>query len=139
MTSGWRASAPGTTGCSRSGTRGTRSGSCRSGITYLADPELAATEIRRNAARGFTSVTFPERPHAIGLPSLWDREHWDPIIEAVLETDTVVSLHVGSSGFEIGPPGGAPLQIGATLFGQQSLTSCAEWLWSEYPLEASVA
>src|SRR5271157_1033566 len=34
------------------------------GITYLADPELAADEIRRNAARGFTSVTFPERPHA---------------------------------------------------------------------------
>ena len=53
------------------------------GITYLADPELAAAEIRRNAERGFTSVTFPERPHEIGLPSLWDREHWDPIIEAV--------------------------------------------------------
>ena len=105
------------------------------GITYLADPDSAAAEIRRNAARGFTSVTFPERPHAIGLPSLWVREHWDPIIEAVIETETVVSLHVGSSGLEIGPPGGAPLQIGATLFGQQSLTSCAEWLWSQYPLK----
>jgi predicted TIM-barrel fold metal-dependent hydrolase len=104
------------------------------GITYLADPELAAQEIRRNAERGFTSVTFPERPHAIGLPSLWERDHWDPIIAAVIETDTVVSLHVGSSGLEIGPPGGAPLQIGATLFGQLSLTACAEWLWSEYPL-----
>ncbi len=104
------------------------------GITYLADPELAAAEIRRNAERGFTSVTFPERPHEIGLPSLWDREHWDPIIEAAVETDTVVSLHVGSSGMETGPPGGAPLQIGATLFGQQSLTAATEWLWSEYPL-----
>ena len=104
------------------------------GITYLSDPVLAAEEIRRNAARGFTSVTFPERPHAIGLPSLWERGHWDPIIEAVVETDTVVSLHVGSSGLEIGPPGGAPLQIGATLFGQQALTSCTEWLWSGYPL-----
>ncbi len=104
------------------------------GITYLADPEMAAQEIRRNAERGFTSVTFPERPHAIGLPSLWERDHWDPIIAAVIETDTVVSLHVGSSGLEIGPPGGAPLQIGATLFGQLSLTACAEWLWSEYPL-----
>ena len=48
------------------------------GITYLADPEIAAAEIRRNAERGFTSVTFPERPHEIGLPSLWDRQHWDP-------------------------------------------------------------
>jgi predicted TIM-barrel fold metal-dependent hydrolase len=104
------------------------------GITYLADPELAAAEIRRNAERGFTSVTFPERPHEIGLPSLWDREHWDPIMEAAVETDTVVSLHVGSSGIETGPPGGAPLQIGATLFGQRSLTAATEWLWSEYPL-----
>jgi predicted TIM-barrel fold metal-dependent hydrolase len=104
------------------------------GITYLADPELAVEEIRRNAERGFTSVTFPERPHAIGLPSLWERDHWDPIMAAVIETDMVVSLHVGSSGLESGPPGGAPLQIGATLFGQLSLTACAEWLWSEYPL-----
>ena len=44
------------------------------GITYLSDPELAAEEIRRNAERGFTSVTFPERPHEIGLPSLWERD-----------------------------------------------------------------
>ncbi len=107
------------------------------GITYLADPEIAAAEIRRNAERGFTSVTFPERPHEIGLPSLWDRRHWDPIIEAAVETDMVVSLHVGSSGIEVGPPGGAPLQIGATLFGQRSLTAATEWLWSEYPLRHS--
>jgi predicted TIM-barrel fold metal-dependent hydrolase len=30
-------------------------------------------------------------------------------------------------------PEGAPaLQLGATLFGQLSLTACAEWLWSGY-------
>ncbi|HUC36501.1 MAG TPA: amidohydrolase family protein [Acidimicrobiales bacterium] len=104
------------------------------GITYLSDPQVAADEIRRNAARGFTSVTLPERPHEIGLPSLWDRAHWDPIIEAVVETDTVVSLHVGSSGLMPSPPGGPALQLGATLFGQLSLTACAEWLWSGYPL-----
>jgi predicted TIM-barrel fold metal-dependent hydrolase len=103
------------------------------GITYLADPELAAAEIRRNASRGFTSVTLPERPHEIGLPSLWDRAHWDPIMEAIVETDTVVSLHVGSSGLTPSPPGAPVLQLGATLFGQQSLTACTEWLWSGYP------
>ena len=26
------------------------------------------------------------------------------------------------------------MQLGATLFGQLSLTACAEWLWSGYPL-----
>ncbi len=103
------------------------------GITYLADPTLAAEEIRRNAGRGFTSVTFPERPHAIGLPSLWDRDHWDPIIQACVDTDTVISLHVGSSGLNVAPAGAPSLQLGATLFGQQSLGACAEWLWSGYP------
>jgi predicted TIM-barrel fold metal-dependent hydrolase len=105
------------------------------GITYLRDPELAAAEIRRNAARGFTGVALPERPHAIGLPNLWQRQHWDPIIAACAETGTVVSLHVGSSGMPDIPPGAPPLQLAGTLFGQLSLTSCTEWLWSGYPLD----
>jgi predicted TIM-barrel fold metal-dependent hydrolase len=102
------------------------------GLTYLADPALAVAEIERNAARGFTSVTFPERPHNVGLPSLWDRDHWDPIIAACAATGTVISLHVGSSGLPAYPPGAPSLQLGATLFGQQSLGACAEWLWSGY-------
>ena len=75
--------ARGTTGCSRSGTRQFPERIIPLGITYLADPELAAAEIRRNASAGFTGVSMPERPHMIGLPSLWDREHWDPIIQRV--------------------------------------------------------
>ncbi|NKR27761.1 amidohydrolase family protein [Rhodococcus hoagii] len=103
------------------------------GITYLTDPVEAVKEIERNAARGFTSVTFPERPHAIGLPSLWDRDHWDPIIQACVDTDTVISLHVGSSGMYQYPKGAPGLQLGATMFGQLSLGACSEWLWSGYP------
>jgi predicted TIM-barrel fold metal-dependent hydrolase len=105
------------------------------GITYLADPAAAAGEIRRNAERGFTSVTLPERPHAIGLPSLWERDHWDPIVEACAETDTVISLHVGSSGIHESPPGAPTQQISATLFSQLALTGCAEWLWSGYAVK----
>jgi predicted TIM-barrel fold metal-dependent hydrolase len=103
------------------------------GITYLSNPSWAVEEIERNASRGFTSVTLPERPHAIGLPSLWDRDYWAPIIEACVETDTVVSLHVGSSGLYPSPPGVQDPGLGATLFGQLSLGACAEWLWSGVP------
>jgi predicted TIM-barrel fold metal-dependent hydrolase len=103
------------------------------GITYLSDPVEAVAEIRRNAERGFVSVTLPERPHMVGLPSLWQRDHWDPIIAACVETDTVILLHVGSSGLNPHIPGSPALQLGATLFGQLSLGACAEWLWSEYP------
>ncbi|HXA31611.1 MAG TPA: amidohydrolase family protein, partial [Acidimicrobiales bacterium] len=103
------------------------------GIAFLRDPKVAVAEIHRNAQRGFTAISMPERPHLIGLPTLWDRSHWDPIIEACVETDTVLSMHVGSSGGIVIPDGAPGLQLGATLFGGLSLGSCAEWLWSGYP------
>jgi len=103
------------------------------GITFLTDPVLGAEEIRRNADRGFRSVTLPERPHRIGLPSIFSG-YWDPIIAACEETGTVISLHVGSSGMPDMPADGPLLQLGATLFGQMSLTACAEWLWSGLPV-----
>jgi predicted TIM-barrel fold metal-dependent hydrolase len=101
------------------------------GITWLADPEQGADEIRRNADRGFRAVTLPERPHQIGLPSIFT-EHWEPILRACADTGTVVCLHVGSSGLGDLPPdcGPAIMPLAATLFGQLSLTACTEWLWS---------
>ncbi len=100
------------------------------GITYLADAEQGAAEIRRNAARGFTAVTLPEQPHKQGLPSVFD-PFWEPIIRACAETGTVLNLHVGSSGFGGPIPPGAPaLELVATLFQAMAFESCAEWLWS---------
>jgi len=104
------------------------------GITWLADAEIGAEEIRRNAARGFRSVTLPERPHRIGFPSIFD-SYWEPIVAACAETDTVISLHVGSSGMADFPEGCPPLQLGATLFGQLSLTACAEWVWAGWAVK----
>jgi predicted TIM-barrel fold metal-dependent hydrolase len=101
------------------------------GITDLADPERAAAEIRRNAERGFVTVSLPERPHRIGFPSIFS-DHWEPIMRACAETETVISLHVGSSGMADFPADCPPLQLGATLFGQLSLTACAEWVWSKW-------
>lgn len=106
------------------------------GITWLADPQLGAQEIRRNAERGFRAVTLPERPHCIGLPSILT-DYWEPILRACAETDTVVNLHVGSSGlFEV--PADAtrdPGHLRWTMFGILSATACTEWLWSGWPAE----
>jgi len=104
------------------------------GITWLSDPAIGAAEIRRNAARGFRSVTLPERPHQIGLPSIFS-DYWEPILRACAETDTVVSLHVGSSGIGEFPPdcGEAIMPLAATMFGPLSLHACIEWLWSGWP------
>jgi predicted TIM-barrel fold metal-dependent hydrolase len=50
------------------------------------------------------------------------------------ETETVISLHVGSSGMPDFPDGCPYVALGATLFGQMSLTACAEWVWSGIPV-----
>jgi predicted TIM-barrel fold metal-dependent hydrolase len=102
------------------------------GITFLTDAEKGAAEIRRNAKRGFTAVTMPEQPHQQKLPPIFDR-YWEPIIRACAETQTVLNLHVGSSGFPKMPPGAPMLELGATLFQAMAFESCAEWLWSGWP------
>jgi predicted TIM-barrel fold metal-dependent hydrolase len=99
------------------------------GVTFLADPEQGAEEIRRNAARGFRAVTLPEQPHRQGYPSVFD-PCWEPIIRACAETGTVLNLHIGSSGFSENPPGAPNVELTATLFGPMAIASCAEWLWS---------
>lgn len=105
------------------------------GITYFADADVAAAEIRRNAERGFVAVSLPEQPQRLGYPSMhsgW----WDQIIEACVETDTVVCLHVGSSGIT-GPDlplDGPMVEYTATLFSSLSMAACTDWLWSGYPV-----
>ena len=72
------------------------------------------------------------------IASAWSRsspQWWDPIIAACAETGTVVCLHVGSTGVADMPPGAPMVPLGATLFGQLSLSACAEWLWSPYPAQ----
>ena len=103
------------------------------GIVFLADPADAAAEIRRNAARGFTAVSLPEQPQNLGYPTLHSG-HWDDVIEACVETDTVVCLHVGSSGMMDMPLDGPLVEFAATLFSSLSLTAAVDWLWSGYPV-----
>jgi predicted TIM-barrel fold metal-dependent hydrolase len=66
-------------------------------ITQLWDPELAAREVERCAARGARAVALPENPYWLGLPSWWSH-HWDPLLRVVTEAGLVLAMHGGSSG-----------------------------------------
>ena len=66
-------------------------------IGQLWDPVAMAAEIRRCSARGARAVTFPENPVPLGLPS-FSTDHWDPVWDACVETDTVICMHIGTSG-----------------------------------------
>ncbi len=98
-------------------------------LTWLNDPEVAAVEVRHNAGLGFKAVSFAELPSKLGLPSLHSRR-WDPFLAACEETDTVVCLHTGSSGWAPIPSPDPPFELYPTLFPASSLVAATDWLWS---------
>ncbi len=102
-------------------------------LPWLADVELGAEEIRRNAGRGFKAVSFPEFPAQLGLPSIFTG-HWDPLLAACAETDTVVCMHTGASAWAPLPSPGPPFELLPTLFPVNALIAAAEWLWSGVPV-----
>jgi len=102
-------------------------------LTWLADVEVAAAEVRVNAGRGFKAVSFPEFPAQLGLPSIFSGQ-WDPFFAACEETSTVVCLHTGASSWAPLPSPDPPFELLPTLFPVNALVAAAEWLWSGVPL-----
>jgi predicted TIM-barrel fold metal-dependent hydrolase len=102
-------------------------------LPWLVDAVEGADEIRRNAARGFTAVTFPELPERLGLPSL-HTGYWDPFMAACEETGTVVCLHVGSSSSAPATSTGAPSDTIGVLFFGWAMFAAIDWLYSKIPV-----
>lgn len=98
-------------------------------ITWLKDPVVAADIVRENAGRGFRALSFAEMPVKLGLPSLHSG-HWDPLLAACEETDTVVCLHTGSSAWIPLPCDDPPFELLPTLFPVNAYVTTADWLWS---------
>lgn len=101
-------------------------------VAWLGDPDLAAADVRANAARGAKALSFPENPVDLGLPSL-HTDHWDPLLRACEETETVVCLHNASSSWTAARSPGAPLALYTTLFPVNALVTAADWLWARIP------
>jgi predicted TIM-barrel fold metal-dependent hydrolase len=98
-------------------------------IVPLWDPRLTAAEVRRVAAKGCHSITFTENPATLGLPS-FHSDHWDPLWEACVETGTVVSVHLGSSGQLAVTAPDAPVDVMITLQPMNICMAAADLLWS---------
>ena len=106
------------------------------GLPVLWDPGLAAAEVRRLAAKGVHSLTFTENPATLGYPS-FHSDHWDPLWQALVDTDTVLSIHLGSSGQLVVTAPDAPVDVMITLQPMNICTAAADLLWSrvvkQYP------
>ncbi len=102
-------------------------------LPWLTDPAVAAQEIRRNAERGIRAVSFSENPEALGFPSIYSRE-WDPFFAACEETETVVNLHVGSSGNIQRPSSASPVEVTTALFPVNSMLAAVDWVFAKVPI-----
>src|SRR5262249_33967703 len=102
-------------------------------MSWLADPVLAAKEVYRNAERGFRAISFSENPEGQGFPSVY-QDHWDPFFAACEDTETVVNLHVGSSGSVHTPSRLAPADAKLALFPIHGINSVVDWIYAKVPL-----
>jgi predicted TIM-barrel fold metal-dependent hydrolase len=105
-------------------------------LPVLWDPQLAADEVRRVAAKGCHSLTFTENPAALGYPSFHE-PHWDPLWKALVDENVVLSIHLGSSGKLSVTAPNAPVDVMITLQPMNICQAAADLLWSrvlkEYP------
>jgi predicted TIM-barrel fold metal-dependent hydrolase len=98
-------------------------------LPILWDPQLAADEVRRVAAKGCHSVTFTENPATLGYPS-FHTEHWDPLWRAACDEGVVLSIHLGSSGQILVTAADAPVDVMITLQPMNICQAAADLLWS---------
>ena len=98
-------------------------------IVPLWDADLAAAEVRRNAARGCHAVCFSEIPPHLGLPSIHSG-FWDPFFQACQDTQTVVNMHIGSSSRMPATSPDAPVAVAASLSFNNSMASLCDFLFS---------
>ena len=95
----------------------------------LWDPVLAAEEVRRCAAKGSYAIAFSENVSKLGQPSLYTGA-WDVLWEACQETETSVSMHIGSSSSMPTTSDDAPLATSMSMYAQNAQGSLCDWVFS---------
>jgi predicted TIM-barrel fold metal-dependent hydrolase len=98
-------------------------------LPVLWDPELAAAEVHRVAAKGCHAVTFSENPEKLGYPS-FHSDYWDPFFQACEDDGTILCLHIGSSSELVITSVEAPINVMITLQPMNIVQAAADVLWS---------
>jgi predicted TIM-barrel fold metal-dependent hydrolase len=105
-------------------------------VPVIWDAEACAAEVRRVSKKGVHALTFTENPAAMGYPSFHD-DYWKPLWEALCDTNTVMNIHIGSSGRLAITAPDAPMDVMITLQPMNIVQAAADLLWSkpikEYP------
>ena len=100
-------------------------------ILPMWEPQLAAREIERTAAKGAKAITFSENPSPLGFPSIHDRNgYWDPVFAAASETGMPLCTHIGSSSKLPRTSPDAPIIITVAVTSLNAMMTCCDWLFS---------
>ncbi len=105
-------------------------------IPMLWDPELMADEVRRVAKMGCHTITFPENPVPLDLPSLHS-DHWDPFWQSCSDEGTIVCMHIGSSSKLVTTAPDAPIDVMIVLQPMNIMQAAADLVhspvWQKFP------
>ena len=99
-------------------------------LVPLWDPAAAAAEVRRCAAKGSYAIAFSENPSKLGFASLYSGD-WDVLWDACVESDTTVSMHIGSSSSMPTTSPDAPLGTTMALSSQNAQGALCDWVFSQ--------
>ncbi|MDG4669108.1 amidohydrolase family protein [Mycobacterium sp. 236(2023)] len=112
------------------------------------DIDACVAEVERTAAMGARTVSFPDSPVPLGLPS-FHSDHWDHLWKVCSESRIPVSMHFGSGGYVPGfsfspmakystleavngerPMPDSPFAVAITLFATNLMWSTVDLLFS---------
>jgi predicted TIM-barrel fold metal-dependent hydrolase len=93
------------------------------------DAEASAVELERVAAKGARTLSFPDNPANLGLPT-FASGHWDRIFSIAAEAEIPLSMHFGSGGTHAAVSKDASLAVTTTLMGSTLSHSMVELIFS---------
>jgi len=99
------------------------------GLLPVWSPKAMVEEVKRLSRKGCKSVTMPELPHLMGLPSYHNEEYWGPVFKALSDERVVMCLHIGQgfAALQTAPDG--PIDNFIILATQVSAIAAQDMLW----------
>jgi len=101
----------------------------KNAILPLWDIDACVEEAKRVARKGCHSISFPDIPAAVKLPTIHSG-HWDPLFRVMVDNKMVVSAHIGSGGMAPHASMESPIDAWITTMPMSIHVAATDWLFS---------
>jgi len=98
-------------------------------ILPLWDVNASVEELKRVAAKGVRTLTFPDNPAVVGLPSI-HTDYWDPLWKVACDHKIVISCHIGSGAQAPHASMESPIDAWIVTMPMAINGAAADWLFS---------